>query len=119
MTRVDIKSGEYLKTDDTEPDLVVQLLKDNNNPKDLSNGSPEVTVLIGQEQENTLTVDDDTTGNVTIEDAANGEISYSWQSDDTSSKGTYIGEVRVSDTGGTVTFPNSGTFTVYIEEALN
>lgn len=119
MTRVSIKSGERLKTGDTEPNLVVQLYKDNGNPKDLSTGSPEISFFLGQEAEDSLTVDDDTSGNVEISDASNGEVEYSWQSGDTASHGTYIGEIRVSDTDGVSTFPNRGRFNIYIEEALN
>jgi hypothetical protein len=119
MTRVNVTRGEKLKTGDTEPDLTVQLIKDNDNPKDLSTGSPEVTFLLGQEAETELLVDDNTTGNVSITDAANGEVSYSWQSGDTDTSGTYIGEVRVSDGSGESTYPNNGTFNIYIEEGLN
>lgn len=119
MTRVDIKSGDTLKTGDTEPDLVVTLYKDNGNPYDLSTGSPTVEFALAEANEDTLVVDDDTTGNVILSDAANGEVTYSWQSGDTSTKGTYEGEFRVDDADGITSFPNRGTFKVHIEEGLN
>jgi len=118
MTRVNIKSGDTLKTDDTEPDLVVQLIKENDNPKDLS-GSPTVNLYLAESNERTLVVDDDTSGNVSISDSASGEVSYSWQASDTSSPGTYEGEIEVDESGDVSTYPNRGTFSVHIEEGLN
>lgn len=119
MTRVNIQSGDNLKTGDTEPDLVVTLYKDNGNPIDLSTGTPTVEFALAEANESTLVVDDDTSGNVTISDASNGEVTYSWQSGDTDTKGTYEGEFRVVDASGTTSFPNRGTFNVHIEEGLN
>lgn len=119
MTRVEIVSGEHLKTGDTEPDLVVKLIKDNDNPKDLSSGSPTVSVYIAEANENTLVVDDDTTGNVSISDANTGEITYSWQAGDTDTPGTYEAEVEVDESGDVSTYPNRGTFKLFIEEGLN
>jgi hypothetical protein len=119
MTRVTIRSGDRLKTGDTEPDLVVQLRKDNDNPKDLSTGNPTVSFALTEANENTLVVDDDTTGNVTISNATNGEITYSWQAGDTDVAGTYEGEIEVDDDAGVSSYPNRGTFKVHIEEGLN
>lgn len=119
MTRVRIEQGEYLKTDDTEPNLIAQLLKDNDNPKDLSSGTPEVSFYLTEANSSDLIVDDNTSGNVTISDASSGEVTYSWQAADTSTPGTYIGEFEVVQSGETSTYPNSGTFTVYIEDGLN
>lgn len=119
MTRVAIESGDHLKTGDTEPDLVATLYKDNDNPYDLSEGSPAVEFALAEANESTLVVDDDTSGNVSISDGANGEVSYSWQSGDTDSKGTYEGEFRVTDGTDSTSFPNRGTFMVHIEEGLN
>lgn len=119
MTRVTIKSGDTLKTGDTEPDLVATLYKDNGNPKDLSTGSPTVEFALAEANESTLVVDDDTAGNVSISDAPNGEVSYSWQAGDTDSKGNYEGEFRVVDGTDQTSFPNRGTVNIHIEEALN
>ena len=117
MTRVNIQSGDTLKTGDTEPDLVVTLYKDNGNPIDLS--TAEVEFALAEANESTLVVDDDTTGNVNIDDDVNGVVSYSWQAGDTDAKGTYEGEFRVVDGSDQTSFPNRGTFNVHIEEGLN
>jgi hypothetical protein len=119
MTRVNIKSGDTLKTGDTEPNLVATLYKDNGNPYDLSAGTPTVEFALAEANESTLVVDSDTNASVSITDAANGEVSYSWQAGDTDTKGTYEGEFRVDDSNGATSFPNRGTFTVHIEEGLN
>lgn len=118
MTRVNIKSGDTLKTGDTEPDLVVELYKDNGNPKDLS-GSPTVEFALVESNESETVVDDDTDGRVSITDANNGEVMYQWTGGDTDKKGTYEGEFRVVDGAQNESFPNRGTFNVHIEEGLN
>lgn len=117
MTRVNIISGDRLKTGDTEPDLVVQLRKDNNNPKDLTGATVELAIV--EANESTLVVDDDTSGNITISNATNGEISYSWQATDTEKAGTYEGEIQVTDGTDVSSYPSRGTFMVHIEEGLN
>jgi hypothetical protein len=119
MTRVEIVSGETLKTGDTEPDLEVQLIKDNQNPKDLSVDNPTVSVFIVEANEDTLVVDDDTDGNVSVTNDTSGKVSYSWQAGDTDSPGTYECEVQVVDGTDVSTYPNRGTFKVHIEEGLN
>lgn len=119
MTRVNIISGDRLKTGDTEPDLEVQLRKDNDNPKDLSVDNPTVSFFITEANENTLVVDDDTTGNVSITNGTNGRVEYSWQAGDTDTAGTYECEVQVEDDVGMSTYPNRGTFKIHIEEGLN
>lgn len=54
-------------------------------------------------------VTDDTTGNVTADDAANGDVSYDFQSTDLDQSGRYEyeWEVTFSD-GGIETFPSRG-----------
>jgi hypothetical protein len=119
MTRVNIKSGDQLKTGDTEPDLVAELYKDNGNPKDLSSGSPTVEFALVEVNEDNTVIDDDTSGRVSITDAPNGEVTYQWQDGDTDKKGTYEGEFRVVDGAQNESFPNRGTFNIHIEEGLN
>ena len=116
MTEVYIIEGEELKSGDTEPDLVVKLRKDNANVFDLS-GTPTVSFYMKEVDEDTLAVDDDTNGNVSIEDASTGKVSYSWQSGDTDIAGTYFFEFAVDD-GETRTFPNNGYGEIRIQEAL-
>lgn len=119
MTRVHIQSGDHLKTGDTEPDLVVTLIKDNDNPKDLSSGSPEVNFYLSEPNEDGLEVDDSTAGNVSISDGANGEVTYSWQSGDTDRSGRFNAEFEVVDGSDQSTYPNAGTFKIQITEGLN
>jgi hypothetical protein len=120
MTSVQILEGEHLKTGDQEPDLLVQLIKDNRTPKDLSDTGVEVELHL--KEANTsggLLVDDDTNGNVTIESDVDGTVSYSWQTADTEKAMTAVGEFVVTDSSGEQsTYPNDGTFNVYIEEGL-
>jgi hypothetical protein len=119
MTRVTIRSGDRLKTGDTEPELVVQLRKDNDNPKDLSTGSPTVSFALREANEHEPVISDDTSGNVTISDENNGEVTYSWQSGDTDTAGTYEGEFQVDESGDISSYPNRGSFKVHIEEGIN
>lgn len=116
MTEVFISQGENLKSGDTDPNLVVKLRKSNSNAVDLT-GS-EVSFYMREIDEDSLAVDDDTTGNVAIEDATSGKVSYSWQAGDTDLAGTYIFEFEVDDGTGTVTYPNSGYGEIRIQEAL-
>lgn len=114
-----IKQGEDMKTGDQEPDLVLRLRKENNNPEDLSSIN-DVSVYLAETNMDELVVDDDTSGNVRVSDATNGEVTYEWAANDTESAGTYVGEVEVEfTTGETKTFPSSGTFSIYVEETLN
>lgn len=66
------------------------------------------------------TVDDNTTGNVSIVDGPSGEVQYSWQSGDTDSVGTYRAEFVVTFSDGTIrTFPVGGTYTIIVTEDIN
>lgn len=118
MGYVLIKQGQDMKVGDQEPDLVLRLRKENNNPEDLSSIN-DVSVYLAETGVDELTVDSNTSGDVSVSDATSGEVTYAWQAGDTESPGTYVGEVEVEFTSGeTKTFPSSGTFSVYIEEAL-
>jgi len=118
MTRAKVLEGEHLKTGDQEPDLLVQLIKDNRSPKDLSSvGSIEVHLK--QADSNETLVEDDTAGNVTIEAATDGKVSYAWQTADTETAATLVGEFVVVDSQGEqATYPNDGTFKVFVEEGI-
>ena len=118
MAYVIIQQGENMKTGDQEPNLVLRLFKKNNNPEDLSSIN-DVSVYIAETGFDQLTVDDNTAGAVSVSDADSGEVTYEWQAGDTDNPGTYVGEVGVEFTSGeTKTFPSSGTFNIYVEEAL-
>lgn len=117
MTQVYIIQGDNLKTGDTDPDFVAKLRKDNGNPKDLTGAT--ISFYMKEVDEDTLAVDDDTTGNVSIEDASLGKVSYTWQAGDTDLAGVYEAEFEVDDGGEISTYPNVGYATVRIHEGLN
>jgi hypothetical protein len=117
MTRVKIRDGDELKTDDTEPNLSVSLVKDNGVPQVLT--GYDITFQMREANGDSLVVDDDTTGNVSITDADLGRVEYDWDSSDTSTAATYECEFTIDDSSDSViTFPNQGFFTVQIEEGL-
>lgn len=117
MTRVNVRDGDKLKTDDTEPNLSVDLVKNNGVPQVLT--GYEVNFQMREAGGDTLVVDDNTTGNVSITDADLGKVLYDWQPADTGTSGTYECEFTIDDGSGSVlTFPNQGFFTVQIEEGL-
>ncbi len=117
MTRVNITDGNKLKTDDTEPNLLAALVKNNGVPQVLT--GYEVTFQMREADGDELVVEDDTTGNVAITDADLGKVSYDWQPADTSTTATYQCEFTIDDgSGSVITFPNQGFFTVQIEEGL-
>lgn len=119
MTRAKILEGQHLKTGDQEPDLLVQLIKDNRTPKDLSSVS-SIEVHIKEANSQNVLVDDDMTGNVSIDAATDGKVSYAWQTADTETASTLVGEFVVIDSNSEqATYPNDGTFKVYIEEGIN
>lgn len=118
MTEVDVRDGDELKTDDTAPNLRADLVKNNGVAEDLSDFTVEFRMREAGDEE--LVVDDDTDGNVSIEDEDKGRVEYSWQESDTSTAGTYECEFQIDDGNGTIkSFPNTGFFTVKIEEGLD
>ncbi len=55
-----------------------------------------------------------------ITDEDNGRVEYTWASGDTDTAGTYYGEIEVTFADNSVeTFPNSGYFTIIIQEDLD
>lgn len=117
MTRVNVSDGDELKTGDTEPNLTAELVKNNNVPQTLT--GYEVHFRMREAGGDELTVDDNTTGNVTITDADLGKVAYDWQPTDTATPGTYECEFEIDDgSGSVITFPNQGFFTVQIQEGL-
>jgi len=117
MSRVEIERGQHLKTGDTEPDLRVQLYTDSHIPKDLSS-MQQVSIQLAEPNSDTI-VDDDTDGDVTIESEKDGRVLYAWDSTDTETAMTMIGEFVVTDSSGEQsTYPNDGYFHIYVEEGL-
>lgn len=55
----------------------------------------------------------------TIVNAANGQVSYTWQAADTATTGAFCGQWKVTFSGGAVeSFPNAGYITVYVTPDL-
>lgn len=119
MTQVDVLEGDRLKSGDQDPDLLVQLLEADGTAKDLSSGSPTVHFHMREAHSDTVEVDDDTGGNVSIDDPADGKVLYSWQSDDIDTPGAFVAEFEVVEGGEATTFPNDSNFDVIITEGIN
>jgi len=110
MADFEIKSG------DTSPAIESQLSADGS-AIDLS-GVSEVRFLMNLY--GTEVVNDDTSGNVTITDAANGIVKYEWQPGDTDKAKAHKAEWEVEYSDGTIeTFPNDGYINISITEALD
>lgn len=129
MTRVKILEGEHLKTGDQEPDLLVQLIKDNRVPKDLSSVQ-DIEIFLKEADSNEVRIDGSSNAgnlnnNLSIETASDGKVSYEWQDPDTvdhavtRTAATIVGEIVVVDSSGEQsTYPNEGTFKIYVEEGI-
>jgi hypothetical protein len=121
MSQVKRYNGYQLKTGDTGPDFRAQLIKDTGAPRDLSSVD-DVVIVLEEANSSAEVVNDNTSGNVTIggdNDGSNGYIEYAWQSSDTETARTLVGEVIVIPSASEQeTYPNRGTFEVYVEEGL-
>lgn len=129
MTRAKVLEGQHLKTGDQEPDLLVQLIKDNRVPKDVSNVQDIEVFLKEANSDKVLINGSDQSGNlnnnVSIESEADGKVSYEWQDPDvndfavTRTAATIVGEFVVVDSNGEqATYPNDSTFKVFVEEGI-
>lgn len=106
----------YIKRNDTAPTLEVQLEDHLGDNVDIT-GYNSVSFHMWNPDSGTVVVDDDTTGNVSVVDAAQGVVSYEWVSGDTDTAGTYAGEWEVTySDGGVETFPNNGNDDIEILE---
>jgi hypothetical protein len=103
-----------LKRNDTSPAIEFQLQDDDGNAIDIS-GFNEVEFFFRQRRDSTTKVDDDTGGNVSVPDAANGIVKYEWMATDTETAGIFEAEFEVEYSDGAVeTFPNTGYIKVQI-----
>lgn len=103
-----------IKTNDTSPKLTVDLENASGSAIDLSGSTARFHMK--KYGETSLKVDD----SADITDADNGRVEYTWSSGDTDTAGTYYGEIEVTYGDGAVeTFPNSGYFTIIIQEDLD
>lgn len=89
-----------LKKGDTLPILRIVFLNDDGSPINLAGYS--ILFKYRLKQDNSTIV----TRNAVIEDAVNGIAQYSWNNEDTSSLGVYIGEfIIISPSGKESSFP--------------
>lgn len=113
MTYVEILRGGSIKKDDTEPPLRVKCFTEGNDPFNLDGYS--ATLKMRRSDGDTNKVD----SSATVEQAGVGVVEYTWQSGDTDTSGVFDAEIVADDgSGGTVTFPNQGFFTIKIEDGL-
>ncbi len=97
------KSVFKMKQNDTSPELQVTLKDTSNNVVDLT-GS---TVVFSMSIAGIVKVNRQS---ATLVTAASGIVKYTWQSGDTDTVGTFVGEFEVTYPGSLVeTFPNSVT----------
>lgn len=102
-----------LKQGDQKPEVEVQLLQQSSSggtePVDLSGA--DVKFYAVDPTTNELLIDGE---NVTIVDAANGEVRYQWTSGDVDSYGFWKAEFVATYSDGSLTFPNTGFIDVII-----
>lgn len=108
-----------IKRNDTSPALEYQLQDDGENAIDIT-GFSEVSFLMRKMAASTLSIDDDTSGNVSVTDASSGLVRYNWQAADTSTAGEFEAEWEVEYSDGSVeTFPNTGFIDIEINRDLS
>jgi len=104
-----------LKQGDQKPEVEVQLLQADGNggtqPVDLSGANVKFYAV--NPATNELLIDGE---DVTIIDAANGEVQYQWTSGDTDQSGRWLGEFVATYSDGDLTFPNTGFIDVIINQ---
>ncbi len=103
-----------IKTNDTSPKLTVDL-EDASGAAVALNGA---TARFHMKKYGATSLKIDASADIT--DADDGRVEYSWASGDTDTAGTYYGEIEITYGDSTVeTFPNSGYFTIIIQEDLD
>lgn len=108
----------YIKQGDTSPSIEYQLQDDNGDPVDIT-GYQDVEFHFRKEDVDSIKVNDDTSGNVSVTDAANGKVKYEWQTGDTDQSGRHVAEWQVTyDDGSIETFPNRRDIDVRVEEEI-
>jgi hypothetical protein len=111
MTDIKILRGGRIKAGDTSPKLRLKLLEDGN-PFNLSGYS--VNIVARRSDGEPVLVN----STMTIEHDIRGIVTYDWSSGETDESGTYEMEVTATNGSDSITFPNSGTARLYIEERL-
>lgn len=111
MTDAEILRPEHIKAGDTLPNLRVKLL-DGGDPFNLSGYT--VTMRMKKAEAESANID----SAISIDDESRGIVTYDWSAGDTDTSGTYIMEFIADDGSDTMTFPNSGYTTMYVEEGI-
>lgn len=104
---------------DTSPSFEKRLKNDFGEVIDLSTVN-DVLFHMRDENYNTIVDDNQSAGNVVINNEELGEVSYQWQSGDTDTIGTYRAEFVVEFSDGTTrTFPKRDSYIVNVTEEIN
>lgn len=128
-TNVEVKEGDVLKEEDTAPNLRAVLVEQDigtqitlsvsgsySSPADPVDLTGSNVVLNVVDSDGTLVID---SASVTIDDTANGEVVYDWSATDLTSADTYEAEFEeTKDNGEVITYPNTGNFTIDVNEQL-
>lgn len=103
-----------LKTQNESPSIARQLQDENGNPVDIE-GYESVDFLMGPIDGDTLTID----ATMVVEDAQQGLVRYDWQDGDTTTAGTYLGEIVVTYAGNLdESYPNGRHLYIRIDKSL-
>lgn len=102
----------HIKQNDTSPAIKHQLLDEEGSPIDLTGASVSFHMV---DSDGSVKVNT----SASIDNAGNGEVSYSWSAGDTDTEGVYKAEWEVDFGNGSIeSFPNSSDFIVDIENEL-
>lgn len=100
-----------IKQDQRGPALEATLTKGDGTPQDLSGGT--VTFYLRRRRTNVLKVNG---GAVTIVNASQGQVRYSWGASDTDTPGMYLAEFQIANLSPTpVRFPSEGYIVVHVQ----
>jgi len=103
-----------MKRHDTRPFLDVALTNVDGNAVDLTITGLTVEFIMKNYDTNALVI---ASGVCTIIDSVNGKVRYAWDSTDTNTAGTFLGEFEVNYADGTkLTIPTSKPLSIVILE---
>lgn len=108
-----------IKEGDQSPAIKYQLQDDSGNAVDIQGYNDVRFLMKSTSSGSSLKVDDNTSGNVTVTDAANGKVKYEWQSSDTDTADNYKAEWEVEySSGDKETFPNHDYIDIHVQRDL-
>lgn len=106
-----------IKQGDTAPALKATLKRGDGNPADLT-AATNVSFVLEDGLRGVL-INDDLSGNVSLVNAPNGVVQYSWKESDTEITGQKQAEFVVDfESGKTETFPNNGYIYITIQNRI-